>query len=310
MTTPDYDPVTNTRLTGFQKNQYKGLETLNRQVKKTAENGLITNNELQKLNQTSAAIAAANAALISIQSKALNESSKQTALLNSQLEIAKINELERNRQNQIKQAAFSVDEKIKYINHFYSGMGRYFHLKNEAIQIGLAGLTSDAPNEITDKQYVRDVLKNLEESLGSAKSLLNLSHQRDVDIYYSYIEEYENAQNEIERLQEIINSRTPPEAPNKFLGVIKETLYPRLIESKIWNTIFIFSYYHIAYKTMGISLLLGSALYYKVYLREKENYDREMYDYESLFEDAENAELLSLSHEKFFENFKKEHNIK
>jgi hypothetical protein len=118
-----FDSVTKQPYTGVEiANLAQGKAQLAQGKAQTAQlNNLnkssqVTNAKLSELNQTSKLIAKANEELVRIQSQALDESNKQTSLLDAQLQIANINELEKNRQNQIKQAAFSIEQQIELIN--------------------------------------------------------------------------------------------------------------------------------------------------------------------------------------------------
>ena len=159
-------------------------KTQSAELSKLNQSSQLTNKKLQELNNTSQQIAKAQEELVRIQTIALDESNKQTSLLNSQLQIAKISELEKNRQNQIKQAAFSVDQQIISISEKSSNVEKYYLFKDQLNQIDIVQLTPDAPNEISDKQYVREILKKLDDSIKNVKSNLSTEEISDVDNYY------------------------------------------------------------------------------------------------------------------------------
>ena len=77
----------------------QGKESLAQGRKQTAQlqdlnkSSQVTNAKLSELNQTAKLIAKANEELVWIQSQALDESNRQTSLLDAQLQISNINEL-------------------------------------------------------------------------------------------------------------------------------------------------------------------------------------------------------------------------
>ena len=80
----------------------------------------LANKELRQLNETQSEIARSSAEIERLQNEALEASHRQTALLQSQLALSKRNDLERRRQNELKQAAFSVNEKISETLRLFS----------------------------------------------------------------------------------------------------------------------------------------------------------------------------------------------
>jgi len=196
------------------KAQTAQLKNLNKSIQ-------VTNAKLSELNQTSELIAKANEELVRIQTQALDESNKQTSLLDAQLQIANINELEKNRQNQIKQAAFSIEQQIELINANNSNFKKYFLFADQLNQINIVGLTPNAPNEISDKQYVRETLQKFDESLPVVKSNLSSDEIKQIDEYYINLT---NLSNSIELKNEYsyqISLLIEPEKYTGFSGFIK-----------------------------------------------------------------------------------------
>jgi len=257
MSFPSYDSVTKKRASDVEKANYdvakENYDVAKESVaemKKVAVTTAITNDELRKLNATSQQIASATAALVAIQSQALDESNKQTVILDAQLQIAKIKELEKTRQNQIKQAAFSVDQKMTEIVKISSVAARYFYLKGEQIQVNMVDLSSDSPNEIIDKQYVRDVLSKLSNEINAAKSLLTNEQIRDIDLYYPYLNELSEAENSKQALMDMLRK---PEVPNLIKEIFIHIVLPNFFENKIINALTKLVYYAVAFFAWLIS---------------------------------------------------------
>lgn len=211
-------------------------------TKQIALNTQVTNVELKKLNNTAQEIAAANETLIAIQTAVINESSKQTALLDAQLQISKVNELEKNRQILIKQAAFSVENKIEEVLKNESPLIQYFYLKDQINQVEIVQLTSDALNEIIDKKYVKDVLINLHHKTAEAKEKLNPKQIKDIDDYYKNRNrlatckyELENLINEIEKTK---FNKTPASVSLIFSSLLRLSFFDNTLINKIINTVY------------------------------------------------------------------------
>jgi len=185
------------------------------QLKNLNKSSQVTNAKLSELNQTSKLIAKANEELVRIQTQALDESNRQTSLLDAQLQIANINELEKNRQNQIKQAAFSIEQQIELINVNNSNFKKYFLFADQLNQINIVGLTPNAPNEISDKQYVRETLKKFDESLSVVKSNLSSDEIKQVDEYYINLT---NLSNSIDLKSEYLYQVSLLIEPEKYTG--------------------------------------------------------------------------------------------
>jgi hypothetical protein len=273
-------------------------------AKQTAKNTLISNNELRKLNQTSEAIAAANAALVALQTQAVNEAGKQTALLDAQLQISKINDLEKNRQNQLKQAAFSIDQKIKKITLESNVLARFFLLRDEYQQVGLVGLTADAPNEIADKQYVSEVLNSLDKAMSDAKSSLSELQVEDVEKYYAYSDELAEANGLVTYYKDSLSGFSLPEKQKKIAVFLMGIFFPKFIAKKENNNVAIVAYWISLYYTWGLSLIIGVGLYSVAAKKADKERSDTMAVYESLKLNLSQAEKTVRSYEEFFAYFK------
>lgn len=274
----------------------------------------ITNTELRKLSATTQQIAAASAALVTIQTEALKESNKQTAILDAQLQIAKINELEKTRQNQIKQAAFSVGQKIDEISKEPSEVRRYFFLKDELYQVEIVGLTSDAPNEISDKQFVKDVLTRLSNDINLVKSMLSKEQARDVDMYYPFSDELSDAESLRDQL---VAQLKAPKKPSLLKNILIQIFSPYFVENAIINIVFKSLYYFIAFGAIIIAssevfafiVLLGALTYVFAHKKFRKNYDVALKDYADLEANIKNAEIKVERLKPFFIEFKRNYSL-
>lgn len=201
--------------------------------------------QFKQLNATTNAIAVATKELVELQTQALNESTKQTAILNTQLQITKIKELERNRQNQIKQAAFSLSKRVEEISKVNSVVLKHLYFLDELNQVELVGLTTDVPNEINDKQYVHDVLSELEKLTSENKKLLSEEEMIEVNNYFSNINEldYTNyLKNKLINNLEAVDTQ-PKESDNILYIWLKKSFAPKFSNNSGLNSILIIIYY-------------------------------------------------------------------
>lgn len=231
------------------------------EMSKLNKSSQLTNAKLQELNNTSQQIAKAQEELVRIQSIALDESSKQTSLLNSQLQISKISELEKNRQNQIKQAAFSVDQQIISISEKSSNVEKYYLFKDQLNQIDIVQLTADAPNEISDKQYVREILKKLDDSIKDVKSNLSTEEISDVDNYYVNSTILADSLDHKADCLAQISSLIEPKLVSNLVLFLKSILMPAFPLNEKQKQIALLIYYIAAFFTWGLTLLLGLGAY-------------------------------------------------
>ena len=291
MNLPSYDHVTRRSTSAVERANYK--------------NSQVTNAELKKLNSTTKAIADANEKLVKIQTQALDESNKQTAILDAQLEIAKINELEKTRQNQIKQAAFSVEQRINEISNESSKVSQYFYYKDELNQVELVGLTPDSPNEIADKQYVRDILSKLQILVNAVKLEISNKEMLDVDSYYVNVNELAELRYSMQNLVDEFNNAKLP----KVAGFLGQIFWPRFVANPGLNFIFIIIYYIAVYQSYGISFLFGVVFYYLNKGRQQKLYEKELHQYEEMKISIKNSQIEIDRLELFFQNFKRDYSL-
>lgn len=269
--------------------------------------------ELKKLNATSKEIAAANAALVKIQDQALEQGARQ-------LQIEKIRELEKNRQNELKQAAFSVEQKIIEITNNPSKVAQYFYLKEVLNEIDLVGLTPEAPNEIIDKQYVRDVLTKLHNVVNQVKASIAEHEIRDVDSHEDYTIEL----SEVKELRASLNSqlaqlKKPSPPKNIYLEIVLQILYPRLVNNRLINTVLLVPYYLFILVcltipvTLIVPILIGGGSYFLVRGKRLRNYEAASNGYEQklqeLTDNITNADINIDRLDNFFVKFKSDYYI-
>lgn len=333
-----HDSVTNKRVSETDRSIIQNTRNAALASRQTAEaskqialNSQITNDELKKLNSTTTEIAAANAALVAIQSDALNESTKQTALLDAQLQIAKINELEKNRQTLIKQAAFSVEQKVEEILKIAAPVSQYFYLRDQLNQVEIVQLSADSPNEIADKKYVKEVLNKLNDSFSDAKSKLNPKQISDVDSYYENINKLAIAKFDLQDVLAEIDGFKLSRAPSKALSGLFAFFHLKFFESKKVNLVVNILYYFLlafllaltltAISQSGVSglgILIFDAIFLVpiVYFNYRKNvkkslseYDNQKSNLDSLI-NRKNVNVIEVEKlESFFRDFRREYSI-
>jgi hypothetical protein len=318
MATLGYDLISKRQTTDVERHQMRTQEQLVDAAKSSAKAGMITNAELKRLNQTTAQIAAANEKLLGLQAETLNEATKQTAIMESQLQIAQINELEKNRQNEIKQAAFSVEQRIIDISTHPSKVAKYFYYKDQLNQIDLVGLTPDSPNEISDKKYVRDILSKLQSEISSVNAELSAKEVNDVEAYYQNIIELAEARAFSERLTGTGLSGVPG-APNFVLRLLIHTIWPTLSGIKLLNLVILVPYLFLTagglltgvYQITLLFWAIGAASYGLVWKKAKREYETELGNYQRSTELANQTKAQADEEVKrlelFFAQFKRDY---
>ena len=157
-----------------------------RQTQKTLSQLSKTNNEIARsqraIEQHTARIAAATERQNDISLRQLAETERQTAISEQQLEMAKIADLERRRQIELKQAAFALKEALA-TPHSDTDIQRFYNLYVSRGVVQAMDLTADAAHEIADKEYIRDVLRALEDEFVSLANKLGQSVQNDIERY-------------------------------------------------------------------------------------------------------------------------------
>lgn len=157
-----------------------------RQTQKTLSQLSKTNNEIVRsqraMEEHTARIAAATERQNDISLRQLAEAERQTAISEQQLEMAKIADLERRRQIELKQAAFALKEALA-TPHSDTDIQRFYNLYVSKGVVQAMELTADAAHEIADKEYVRDVLRTLEDEYSSLATKLGLSSPSEIEQY-------------------------------------------------------------------------------------------------------------------------------
>lgn len=305
MSLPQYNNVTKQNTSNVERATFSQAKSTAEAAKKSAA---ITNKELKKLNDTTQQIADATAALVVIQSQALEESGRQTAILDAQLQIAQISELKKSRQNQIKQAGFSVEQKIEDIEKIQSHFSKYFQLKDQKNQIDIVGLVADELNEIDDKKYVLGVLTKLSNALNSAR--LNLAQQEviDVDTYFTYKFNLFESLSLKDRLVLESVSLFVPKVPNLLVSASIAAFAPsRFSPDDKKNKYAKIAYYVFALVTYGIGFLAGAIRYYLEWkiINENNKNSKELLDKLAIDIANTDEEISRLNN--FFEQFEKKY---
>lgn len=157
-----------------------------RQTQKTLSQLSKTNNEIARsqraIEQHTARIAAATERQNDISLRQLAETERQTAISEQQLEMAKIADLERRRQIELKQAAFALKEALA-TPHSDTDIQRFYNLYVSKGVVQAMDLTADAAHEIADKEYIRDVLRALDDEYSRLATKLGLGSPSEIEKY-------------------------------------------------------------------------------------------------------------------------------
>jgi len=221
---------------GIQRNTLeihkKGQEQQKQAAQAAAKAAAIQTVELKKLNQTNANIEALNAELVQIQSSALEESNRQTKLLEAQLHITRIAELERNRQVELKQAAYAINESLLDILKMSSPEQQFAHLWMQKVQIELVGLSPSNAVEIADKNYIKDVMERVESSIKMMIQKIDPKFIRENEIFFSKKETISSLDYEAAMLRESLGNYEVMQRPSKGKWLIKGLIHPAGIAMK------------------------------------------------------------------------------
>jgi len=204
-----------------------------------------------------------------VQSDLLKQSEAQTQIHHKALEhtkiqtlIAVINNLEKQKQKQIKQAAFSLEEDILRIEKNEPFIKQFFLCLNISNQISIVGLKASDPDEIEDKVYLRNVLQKINSVLENAKSNLAKIEIEDVESYHKNKELFDTLTLYKNKLLEQIKELPPeriqpaPKEHNFIFEVISKTFIPILNQNKFLNAIFLLAYYFCILGSSGALLVL------------------------------------------------------
>jgi hypothetical protein len=181
-------------------------------------------------------------------------------------------------------------------------------LKDELYQVEIVELTPDAPNEIADKQYVKDMLAGLSNEINAVKLMLSKEQVRDVDMYYPYLNELSEAESFRNAL---VAQLQAPNMPSLLKNILMHTFLPNFSENANINKALKSVYYVFAIFALLISwqmlvvFIALRALTY-VFARKKiqKNYDLALKDYGDLESNIKNAELNIERLKSFFIEFK------
>jgi len=173
----------------------------------------IANVQLAALNLTNLDIAASNRRIESIHRNTLDEAKRQTAVLELQLEETKLAKLEKIRQQQLKQAAFSLNKEIEVLRT-YRIVPRLILAKKLNSDVAGVGLTATELHEISDKEYADTVLNKLQEftistekEMSESDKAIVVDFQTGLDDLESLIRQVKAKQDEAVQSKEIINEK-------------------------------------------------------------------------------------------------------
>jgi hypothetical protein len=181
--------------------------------KRTLTQSKIANVQLAALNLTNLDIAASNRRIETIQRNTLNETKRQTAVLELQLEETKLAKLEKTRQQQLKQAAFSLNKEIEVLRT-YRIFPRLILAKKLNSDVATVGLTATELHEISDKEYADTVLNKLQEftistekEMSESDKAMVMDFQTSLDDLESLTRQVNTKQNEAVRAKKIIDEK-------------------------------------------------------------------------------------------------------
>lgn len=303
MNLPARDYITGKEVSVVQRENYN-------LAARQAQQNKLSSEQFKQLNKTTSLIAAANAELVEIQNRALQENTRQTAILDTQLQIAKINELEKNRQNQIKQAAFALSKRVQDIKKIESLVLKHVYCLDELNQVDAVGLTSDAPNEINDKQYVHDILSELQNLFDENKKSLSNTENDEINNYLSNIKELDEAIFLKNNLESKLVKQETQAIPNKYQSWLKKVFAPKFVDNNILNIIIIIIYYtNFIPFILGFCILIIMAVDF-IFKKIKDNNGKK----EDNIQDLNNNEVININErilklQNIITTFKNKHKI-
>jgi hypothetical protein len=199
-----------------------------RQTQKTLSQLSKTNNEIARsqraIEEHTARIAAATERQNDISLRQLAEAERQTAISEQQLEMTKIADLERRRQIELKQAAFALKEALA-APHSDPDIQRFYNLYVSRGVVQAMDLTADAAHEIADKEYIRDVLRALEDEFLSLAEQLGQDVQNDIERYVDARNKLSAINAQLAAIEFGDSSLTDP-GEFSFKDLIIKSLYP------------------------------------------------------------------------------------
>lgn len=241
--------------------------------------------ELKQLNQTSARLQALNKELVEIQSRALDEASRQTNLIEAQLHISKIAELEKNRQIELKQAAFAINEEVENILTFTSQEKQYVHLRFQQMQVDAVGLSPSEAQEISDKNYIKDVVGKINKGVEGLESKLAPQIIQETNNFFSALIEAGELQYELQSLNARLAGLSGHEKgslPGMVVqglvnpaGVIKSIQNTEMQQKFSQNVVVTVNlvYYFGVFSTMGLVAIVGAGLGWSKFNKSAKEHD-------------------------------------
>lgn len=176
------------------------------------------------IEQHTARIAAATERQNDISLRQLAEAERQTAISEQQLEMAKVADLERRFQIELKQAAYALNEALS-TPHTDSPIQRLYNLHVSKGVLSEIGVSPDAAHEIADKEYVRDALRKLDDEYNAI--VLSLG-----DNVQNALENYVNAKNSLSAIDRQLASlnfgdgNASDPGTFSFKNVLLKSFYP------------------------------------------------------------------------------------
>ena len=154
-------------------------------LKETTKANIVSAEYLKELSITTSALYNVTTRIKEIEEEALNESQKQTSILEARLELAKRVELEKKQESQLKEVAFNLNQRLDLIelDNQHSNFEKYVILILEWSSLARAGFTTAGFTEIKDKEYANSILSKLLQSCINFRELLSLEEFDIVDEY-------------------------------------------------------------------------------------------------------------------------------
>jgi len=150
-----------------------------------------------------------------------------------QLEETKLAKLEKNRQQQLKQGAFSINKDIDSLQS-YRVLPRFILLQKTNTDVNAVKLNADELHEISDKEYAHTVLRKLEELTVKAEKEIADAERRKAAEFLSGLEnssalpsrlddlknQIAKAKQAVEDKQKEISKKVKPSFLRKLAGIL------------------------------------------------------------------------------------------
>ena len=205
-----------------------------------------------------------------IQTGIWEEAKSQTIIGNHSLELLKlqtqsviINDLEKKKQKQIKQVAFSISHEVKKIIKYKTTIKKYISLIDLQRQIKIVNLNQNDPDEIADKIFIRDLFQSINDLLDKCKSQLTQLEIEDVDNFYTssdllltLMECKEELGKKITSLPDLEPVKLDNPIENIYIKSLYKTILPNFYENNAGNILFQIIYLILSISTGGILLIV------------------------------------------------------